>query len=190
MPARAAAAKAVLRPAPADPHRPADDGLREALLARVRPAAWAAQDAEIAALEATGECAVPSVAELTGLTPDRDAGPPEGGCEWLADLPGPLRDEYVQAMTVPPWPEPIGAGWWDRSAGDGCGFAAGGVGEELAPGPVLAGLIADVVAVGLDQLSDDELIGVLRAGRRLASWSASVTSGGLPDRTGRCPARG
>jgi hypothetical protein len=156
----------------------APGGLREALLARVRPGGWAGADAgldgQFAALAAAGADGVPTEAELAGLAPDLDAGPPDGEFAWLADLPGPLLDEYLAATTEPAVPEALAAGFWDRSTGEGRGFAAGGVTDELAPGLVLAGLAADVVAGGLGRLADDELIGVLRAGRRLASWSASV----------------
>jgi hypothetical protein len=153
------------------------------LLARVRsaPDLDAEFDAEIAALEAAGGGEVPTVAELAGLVPDPLAGPPDGEWAWLADLPGPLLDEYLAATAERAAPEALAAGFWDRSAGDGCGFAAGGVADELAPGPVLAGLAGDVCAAGLEQLSDDELIGVLRAGRRLASWSASVELAAVSD---------
>src|SRR5262249_57107016 len=50
----------------------------------------------------------------------------------------------------------------------------GGLADERAPGPALAGLASEAATAGLGRCSDDELIGVLRAGRRLASWSASV----------------
>ena len=53
-------------------------------------------------------------------------------------------------------------------------FAAGGVGDDLPPGPVLAGFAADAWTAGLGRLSDDELIGVLRASRRIASWAAAM----------------
>ena len=93
MPATTAAARASLRPSPADPPSPAD-GLREALLARVRTATaveWASQDAEltaeIPALDAAGGCAVPSEDELDGLAPDPLSDPPDGEYGWLADLP-------------------------------------------------------------------------------------------------------
>ncbi len=66
------------------------------------------------------------------------------------------------------------AGRWDRSRGDGGGFAAGGLADTLPPGPVLAGLAGDRWEAGLGRLSDDELIGILRAGRRLASWAAAM----------------
>ncbi|HEV2374297.1 MAG TPA: DUF222 domain-containing protein [Streptosporangiaceae bacterium] len=45
------------------------------------------------------------------------------------------------------------------------------MGDLIPPGPGLAG---DVWQAGLERLSDDELIGVLRAGRRLASWAAAM----------------
>src|SRR5215831_2335339 len=171
VPAPSAVASAAHRPAPAG------DRLREALLTRVQPATapvWTGQDAELdaetAALDA--DRVVPTAEELAGQAPDPYAGPPEGMWGWLADLPGPLLEEYLDAAE-PRGPGPLAAGRWDGAAGEGRGFAAGGVADELAPGPVLAGL-ADDVAAGLGRCSDDELIGVLRAGRRLASWSASL----------------
>src|SRR5215468_9107380 len=149
MPTPAAVAGASLRPCPADPPSPASpphpaslmssasppspasapspaDRLRVALLARVRTAAasaWASQDAEladeIAALEAAGECAVPTEDELDGLAPDPLSDPPDGEHGWLADLPGPLLDEYLAASVEPVRPEPLPAGLWSRPAGDG-----------------------------------------------------------------------
>jgi hypothetical protein len=70
--------------------------------------------------------------------------------------------------------EVLKAGHWDRARGDGGGFAAGGVADAVPPGPVLAGFAADAWAAGLDRLTDDELIGVMRAARRLASWAAAM----------------
>jgi uncharacterized protein DUF222 len=173
MPAPAASAGAARRPAP-DKAR-----LREALLARMRPTAEELLDAEwaaeVAALEAAGAEAVPPPAgELPGIDPGPLAAPPDGADAWLADLPGPLLDEYLAATEPPAGPEPIAAGFWNRSTGDGAGFASGGVVDDLPPGPTLAGLAADVCTAGLGRLSDDELIGLLRAARRLSSWSASV----------------
>jgi hypothetical protein len=71
-------------------------------------------------------------------------------------------------------PEVLKAGFWDRATGDGCGFAAGGTADHLPPGPVLAGLANDRWQAGLGRLSDDELVGVLRAARRLSSWAAAM----------------
>ena len=77
------------------------DPVREALLRRVEPvaAAWAAQDAEldaeIAALAAAGALTVPAEEERPGPALDPDNAPPDALHAWLADLPGPLLDEYL-----------------------------------------------------------------------------------------------
>jgi hypothetical protein len=60
------------------------------------------------------------------------------------------------------------------TSSNGGWFAAGGVADDLLPGPQLARFMADAGAVGLGRLSDDELIGLMRAARRLASWSAAM----------------
>ncbi|MBO0816048.1 MAG: hypothetical protein J2P30_13025, partial [Actinobacteria bacterium] len=62
--------------------------------------------------------------------------------------------------------EVLKAGFWDRARGGDGGFAAGGVADNVPPGPALAGFAADAWAAGLDRMSDDELIGVMRAARR------------------------
>src|SRR5215472_4183299 len=108
------------------------------------------------------------------------------GEAWLAEDPWPPGDPWLDGQ---PWldgeveeadpgpaapPEIFKAGRWDRSCGDGGGFAAGGVADRLPPGPVLAGLAADLWAAGLGRLSDDQLIGVLRAARRVTSWAAAM----------------
>ncbi len=77
--------------------------------------------------------------------------------------------------------EVLKAGRWDRARGDGGGFAAGGVADAVPPGPVLAGFAADAWAAGLGRLSDDELIGVMRAARRLASWAAAMELAAIGD---------
>ena len=68
---------------------------------------------------------------------------------------------------------------WDpaepaRARSDGGWFAVGGVADGLRPGPALAGFAADAWSIGLGRLTDDELIGVMRAARRLASWAAAM----------------
>ncbi len=120
---------------------------------------------------------------------------------WLADDPAPEDPERIAAWLdelerTAPWPyadpdwddrapasppEVIKAGFWDRTTGDGGGFAAGGAADYLPPGHVLAGLAGDRWAAGLGQLTDDELIGVLRAGRRLASWAAAMELAAVAD---------
>jgi hypothetical protein len=77
--------------------------------------------------------------------------------------------------------EVLKAGRWDRTRGDGGGFAAGGVADRVPPGSVLAGFAGDAWAAGLGRLSDDELIGVMRAARRLASWAAAMELAAVGD---------
>jgi hypothetical protein len=144
--------------------------LRTALLTRVRPPApWPDGDGADG-----GDLAPPAFEDWYGFAPDLEAGPPDGPDAWLADLPEPLLAEYLATTCQPAPPEALPAGRLPRESGDGCGFAAGGVADNLAPGPTLAGFAGDAWAAGLDRLSDDELIGVLRASRRLASWSAAM----------------
>ena len=75
--------------------------------------------------------------------------------------PGRARHDGPEGDTTAP--EVFKAGRWDRARGDGGGFAAGGVADDLPPGPALAGFAGDAWTAGLGRLSDDELIGVLRA---------------------------
>lgn len=62
------------------------------------------------------------------------------------------------------------------------GFGAGGAADQMPPGPVLTGLAEEAWQQGLNKLTDDELIGVLRAARRLASRAAARVR---PARRGR-----
>src|SRR5271166_3838838 len=132
------------------------------------------QDAWVLELEA------PTEAELAGLWPDPFAGPPDGQDGWLADLCSAEIDALAQAWAAEEGAcaaEPVPAGFThgDRTADDGAvGFAAGGALDVLTPGPVLAGFAQDAFDSGLGQLSDDELVGVLCAARRLSSWQAAM----------------
>ena len=84
---------------------------------------------------------------------------------WLADL---TPDELEALYTNPPDvfcadEQPVSAG-----------FAAGGWLDQLIPGPVLSSFSQDTLDSGLGSLGDDELVGLLRAARRLASWQAAA----------------
>jgi hypothetical protein len=81
--------------------------------------------------------------------------------EWLAHAPGAADGDRPEWPSEPPGP-----------CGVGGEFAAGGLLDGLVPGPVLAGFSENAWADGLGTLSDDALVGVLRAWRRLASWAA------------------
>jgi hypothetical protein len=80
--------------------------------------------------------------------------------------------------------DPLGQDWMaglDGAAAPGpaAGFGDGGPLDALEPGPALAGFSQMVLDDGLGRLSDDELIGVLRASRRLAAWQDGHLEGGL-----------
>jgi len=54
-------------------------------------------DAEIAALERAGVFTAPAAEQRPGSAVDPDSAPPDGLQAWLADLPGPLLEEYLAA---------------------------------------------------------------------------------------------
>jgi len=123
--------------------------------------------------------------------PDEDPGP-EDPDDVIAWLDAELAKAAPWLAGDPGWddPEPparpaaaevFEAGRWDRTRGTGGGFAAGGAAGQLPPGPVLAGLAADRWQGGLGRLSDDELIGVLRAARRLACWATAMELAAVGD---------
>ena len=117
----------------------------------------------------------PSDEEGFAAETDPYCGPPDGADAWLVDLPGPERYALLDATEAALVPEATASGFTHGLAGgDGPGFAAGGVADKLSPGPVLAGLVADVWQDGVGKVSDDELIGLLLAARRLCSWQAAM----------------
>jgi hypothetical protein len=111
---------------------------------------------------------------------DPDSAPPDGLQAWLGDLPGPLLDEYL-AATVETATEVPRAGLGGHVTREGAEFAADGVADLLRPGPALAGLAEGARAAGLSRLTDDELAGVIRAGRRLSSWASALELAAVGD---------
>src|SRR5215469_16437009 len=93
---------------------------------------------------------------LTGRPPDADG--------WLDELSVEERDAHFGPVDVAPAPPQA----------VGPGFAADGVHDDMPPGRVLAALTDQLMADGLAGLSDDELVGVLRASRRLAAWQDGI----------------
>src|SRR5713226_8824694 len=75
-----------------------------------------------------------------------------------------------------PAAESLGPGFWDDAdpCCPGAGFSCRGIADELEAGPVLAGLAGITWDAGLDGLDDDQVIGVLRAARRVGSWAAAL----------------
>ena len=119
-------------------------------------------------------------------------GGPTAAEGWLAELN--MARPRVSGVR-----EALAAGFVHRD-GDfvGPGFAGGGAGDRMAPGPQLARLAGAAWYGGLAELTDDELVGVLCAYRRLMSWAeagelAAVTAlagrrvAPGPDRDGRVP---
>src|SRR5258707_12657124 len=111
--------------------------------------------------------------ELAGLAEPADgelAGLAEPADEDLAKLDERLDEEIARLR------DPDARADWDADPDDddaaesaplfGGGFAEGGVLDGLGPGPALAGFSQGALDEGLGGLSDDELVGVLRAAWR------------------------
>ena len=141
----------------------------------------------------------PADEELAGLAEPTDeelAGLVEPTDEELAVL-----DERLAGELARLWLEPDAARW-DGCAGAGLGadlpgemtrlfgggFAEGGVLDGLGPGPALARFSQGALEEGLGGLSDDELVGVLRASWRLSAWQAGVELAAVAELDHRRPA--
>ncbi len=93
--------------------------------------------------------------------------------EALADRTEPSEAELAGEYPL----EDDEAGDWIASiaaAGPGEAFAAGGPLEAMAPDGTLAGLSGHAFGGGLGVLSDDALVGLLHASRRLSAWQSGV----------------
>ena len=110
--------------------------------------------------------------------------------ELAADASVPATPGWPLSFQAPTGPEawPAGFGPRDKS-GDGPGFADGGVLDVLAAGLPLAGFAADTHD-RLVQVTDDELVGVLRAWRRVTSWAAAGELAAVAELARRRPADG
>jgi hypothetical protein len=126
-----------------------------------------------------GEFSPPSSALEFSESADRNCAQPPDSSPRRA-RPSKSRADSAQPLK---YGESLAAGFWPRdpsaspgpgssaSPGPGSGFASGGLLDRCAPGGPLARL-ADAATRDdrLADLGDDELIGVLRAWRRLESW--------------------
>jgi len=99
---------------------------------------------------------------------------------WLAGLPDDIRADYLAGPYTGAG-EAIGVGFTHRDDGGpaGAGFAAGGALDQLAPGPWLAGALADATSAGYDVLTDSEQIGVLLGWQRQAAWAQAGLAAAL-----------
>jgi hypothetical protein len=109
---------------------------------------------------------------------------------WLVELTAGVRKiRAVEASAC--GPEVLAAGFTHRVRGAvGSGFAGGGTFDGLAPGPDLADVTAAAWTGGLAGLSDDELVGVLCAWRRLGSWAMAGELAAVSELARRRPAPG
>ena len=115
--------------------------------------------------------------------PDPDTGRP-------AELAGLITAELEQLIAAVPAPVPevIPAGCLPRDGtGRGTGFADGGPLDVLPPGVPLAGF-ADAAHARLAQVSDDELVGVLRGWWRQTSWAQARALAAIAELARRRPA--
>ena len=88
-------------------------------------------------------------------------------------------DHPLARPAAPAVPEAIEAGFTHTAAGEvrdraARGFEAGGPADLLPPCPELAALSGMALEAGVERLTDDELVGVMRAARRVQSWQAAV----------------
>jgi hypothetical protein len=121
------------------------------------------------AMASAGDDYLDPDAVLAGFDPDLQGLDPavlEDRAEpaWLtSDYPGPDQDDDDDAE------------WLAALAIDaGAGFAERGPLDALGPGGALAGCAGHAIDTGLATLSDDALVGLLRASRRLAAWQNGV----------------
>jgi hypothetical protein len=117
---------------------------------------------------------------------DPDSGYPDGDDAWLADLAAPAADQILAEQAAAAGvgaPEAFGAGFTHRGPGaaGGRGFASGGPLDTLEPGPVLGVFLARARAGGMPALTEDEVVGVMCAAERQASYDASVKLDAVTD---------
>jgi hypothetical protein len=125
------------------------------------PPAWLQAAGSNAGFRPAGVADEPSDAELAGYWPDPFAGSADDG-DWAAGL-SPAKLDAI-----------FGAAGDEVTEDDVASFAVGGPLDDLPPGPALATMSQNVLDADLKRLSDDELVGVLRASRRLSSWQAGA----------------
>jgi hypothetical protein len=116
----------------------------------------------------------PDPFELSDCSGPNSARPPQYDGVPAPEL-FPQADAERQARAATIDNESLAAGFWPRPpwapSGSGSGFASGGILDRCPPGAPLARLTdAATRDDHLAGLEDDELIGVLRAWRRLESW--------------------
>jgi hypothetical protein len=123
--------------------------------------------------------------------PGGPAGPdgPAAAEGWLAELTNMACHQVSGGPSAAR--EVLAAGFVHRDGDSvGPGFAGGATFDRMAPGPGLAGLAGDAWHGRLAELSDDELVGVLCAWRRLGSWAMAGELTAVTELARRRPAPG
>jgi hypothetical protein len=121
---------------------------------------------------ASSDPGAPDLDELDGGWPDPDEAP--GYDPAYDDDPGDPGRDLPADPEQEQEPEVWEAGFTHRYGGTGAGFTAGGPLDLMLPGPDLAWHLGGARQAGLGALSDDELVGVLGAARRVCSWQAEL----------------
>jgi hypothetical protein len=109
----------------------------------------------------------PAGDEICAGWADEDPGPWVDVDAWLAKLSAAQREAVFEGGYAGDYE----TGWAESER---TGSGVGGPLEEMPPGPVLAALSQNAADSGLASLADDELVGLVRASRRLASWQAAL----------------
>jgi hypothetical protein len=106
------------------------------------------------------------------LTDEVCGTPEEEHAAWLASLPPDIRASYLEEPDCAV-DEELSPGFThhDSDGAPGAGFAAGGVLDQMVPGPLLARALAEATAPGSRELTDSEQIGVLCGWQRQAAWA-------------------
>src|SRR5580693_7935740 len=104
-------------------------------------------------------------------------------------------DHPLARPAAPAVPEAIEAGFTHTAAGEvrdraARGFEAGGPADLLPPCPELAALTGMALEAGVERLTDDELVGVMRGASRGESWQAAIKLRGGEELAGRRQAVG
>jgi hypothetical protein len=118
----------------------------------------------------------------------RRQAPPAQLLTWI-DMPAARPPAAGNGASAAPVPEVLGAGF-SHDSGHGArergrtGFERGGPADVLAPCSVLAELTGQA-AGRMAELTDDELVGVMRAARRVQSWQVALELGAVRELAAR-----
>ena len=125
-----------------------------------------------AADEGTADEDPPPVDEPWWLSDEFCGTPEQEHAAWLASLPADIRADYLDGPYTGAG-DAFAPGFTHHDGGgpSGYGFAAGGVLDQMPPGPWLAQALTATTEPGYHEMSDSEQIGVLCGWQRQAAWA-------------------